>query len=345
MLAFGGAALSGLSGPGDWFNETNRGLGIGNSVEQAAMNTANMGGSQGAGAINPFGKSNAFNAVTGATGPASPNSSLYDWYNINNPVGNGSSMSTLGEVNGLNLTGFEDIPFGTTFPEYIDPKYATGLSSIWQDLPSALTKIPGLASVLFGSGNTSGSYSFPFGKVLGGVLDAYGSSQQRDDLKSYLDKSLEYADPFHSQRPQYQTQFRNLTQNPSNFFNDPGIANAINFEDQATSRKLASQGYNMSGNFANDVAQTRMREAFKQYMPYTDMIGTAAGYKFGPGASGQIAANAGTAIAGTNQQIMGGLGSAFNDATSGAQPTYLEQIFGKGQNQNLLQYLMQQGVA
>ena len=99
----------------------------------------------------------------------------------------------------------------------------------------------------------------------------------------------------------------------------------------------------MSGNFANDVAQTRMREAFKQYMPYTDMIGTAAGYKLSPG-NANIGAQ-GASIAGTNQQIMGGLGSAFNDATSGAQPSYLEQIFGKGPNQNLLQYLMQQGTA
>ena len=156
-----------------------------------------------------------------------------------------------------------------------------------------------------------------------------------------MNKAIDRADPFYAQRPQYQEQFRNLTQDPSNFFKDPAISSAINFEDQATSRKLASQGYNMSGNFANEVAQTRMREAFKQYMPYSDMIGTAAGYKFGPGNAGNLAGTIGGQAAQANQNVLGGIGAATQSAMQGEQPSYLEQIFGKQANQNLAQLFMQ----
>ena len=216
-----------------------------------------------------------------------------------------------------------------------------GLVDLFKSLPSNVQD--GLKQLLGKTGD--GSYQFPFGKVLGGLLESYGQKQYSNDLQGYLNKSLDYADPFHNERPRYQAQFRNLTSTPSNFFNDPAIKAAVDFEDQATSRKLASQGYNMSGNFANDVAQTRMREAFKQYMPYSDMIGTAAGYKFGPGASGQIAASGGQGIAASNQAAMGGLGAAFNDATSGAQPSYLQQIMGQGSNKSLWDMISTPGVA
>ena len=179
------------------------------------------------------------------------------------------------------------------------------------------------------------SYSFPFGRVLGGLLESYGANEQRNDLKSYLDKALTYADPFHDQRPGYQTQFKQLTQDPSNFFKDPAIRSAIDFEGDATGRKLASQGYNMSGNFATGVSDSRMREAFKNYLPYSDMIGTAAGYKFGPGTSGDITSKTGGQIVDLNKQIMGGMGSAANAIGEGSQPIYLEQIFGSNRNQNL----------
>ena len=210
-----------------------------------------------------------------------------------------------------------------------------------QNLVQSLTKVPGLSKLFGGGGAASGlgSYSFPFGDVLGGILESYGANKQQGDLMSLMNKSLEYIDPFHNQRPQYQTQFRNLTQNPSNFFADPAVASMMDLADETTSRKLASQGYNMSGNFASEIAKTRTNEMFKNYLPYSDMIGTAAGYKLSPGNVG-AATGIGQAAAGAGQQAMGGLGSAFNSAATGQQPSYLDQIFGTQKNQNLAQLFM-----
>ena len=194
---------------------------------------------------------------------------------------------------------------------------------------------------LFGGNSSTGSYSFPFGKVLGGLLESYGANKKQNSLESSLKQALSYADPFHNQRPWYQRQFADLTENPSNFFKNSAIKSAIDFEDQATNRKLAGQGYNMSGNFAEEVAQARMREAFKQYIPYTDMIGTAAGYKLGTGNSGSIAANMAPGIAQGEQQVLGGPGSALQSLLTGQQPSYLEQLYGASPNQNLAQLFMQ----
>lgn len=216
----------------------------------------------------------------------------------------------------------------------------TGAQNLLQSLGKS---VPGLAQQLFGTGTGgtgSGSYQFPFGDVLGGLLGAYGAKQKQNDLRSYLDKALTYSDPFHDQRPQYQTQFRNLTQNPSNFFKDPAISSILDLADETTGRKLASQGYNMSGNFANEVAKTRANEMFKNYLPYSDMIGTAAGYKLTPGASGEITSNMGGAIANQGNQIFGNLGAAAESLGTGKQPSYLEQMFGSKPNQNLAQLFM-----
>ena len=207
-----------------------------------------------------------------------------------------------------------------------------------QNLVQNLSKVPGLSKLFGGDGASSstGKYSFPFGDVLGGILEAYGANQSRGDLNSLMNKSLDYIDPFHNQRPQYQGQFRQLTQNPSNFFRDPAVSSIMDLADETTSRKLASQGYNMSGNFASEIAKTRANEMFKNYLPFTDMIGTAAGYKLAPGNVG-AATGVGQAAAGAGQQALGGLGSAFNSAMTGEQPSYLDQIFGKQKNQNLAQ--------
>ena len=40
-----------------------------------------------------------------------------------------------------------------------------------------------------GAGTGTGDYSFPFGQVLGGVLDAYGTNQYRQDLLGIMNKS------------------------------------------------------------------------------------------------------------------------------------------------------------
>ena len=236
----------------------------------------------------------------------------------------GSGLVGGGGMTGAGENGLANLIKGLGLPPGTGNALTTGLSKLFGGT---------------GTGGSMGNYSFPFGEVLGGLLESYGSRQYQKDLLGLMDKSLGYIDPFHDQRPQYQTQFRNLTQDPSNFFKDPAISSMIDLADETTSRKLASQGYNMSGNFANEVAKTRANEMFKNYLPYSDMIGTAAGYKLSPGNIG-AATGIGTAAAQAGQQTLGGLGAATQSAMTGSQPSYLEQIFGKQQNQNLAQLFM-----
>ena len=338
----GGDIWSGLTGTG-----TTPNLGIGNSVEAGSMEMFNMGGGTPTNGATFAGNGGWTGAPVGNASPFSPN---YDFFQANNPMGSGGSvpvealrdLSTLPSPTNLQtlMTQLDSTSAGKTILNTITGggTDAAGLSTLAQLMSGGKTLAQALG--LMSQPSSTGEYQFPFGKVLGGLLESYGAGQQRNDLMSYLDKSLEYADPFHSQRPQYQTQFRQLTQDPSNFFKDPAISRAIGLQQDATSRKLASQGYNMSGNFATDVAQSGMDTAFKQYMPYTTMISNAAGAQFGPGQAGQIAANTGGQIAGLDPQIMGGLGSAFQSILSGSQPSYLEQIFGTQRNQNLAQLFM-----
>lgn len=293
------------------------------------LNRLNYGNSEWSNLVDQVGSN-----LTGGTTNMANGAGTADWWDFG--PGEANNWNDIIENQG-NVTGGGALGGDQTWGQLGIPQEIG--SKVDQLLKSGIS--PKTLAQLFGGTTGDGSYQFPFGKVLGGLLESYGQKQYSNDLMGYLNKSLDYADPFHSQRPGYQTQFRNLTQNPSNFFSDPAIKSAIDFEDQATSRKLASQGYNMSGNFANEVASTRMREAFKNYIPYADMIGTAAGYKFGPGASGEIAAKQGTAIAGSNQAALGGLGSAVGSAMQGEQPSYLDQIFGKQPNQNLAQLFMQ----
>ncbi len=198
------------------------------------------------------------------------------------------------------------------------------------------------------TGDTSQAGQFPFGRVLGGLLEAYGSKQYQNNLLGVMNKAVDYSDPFHNQRPQYQSQFRDLTSNPSNFFKDPAISSTINFAGDAAARKLSSQGFNMSGNYGLGVNSAMQREAFDRYMPYTDMIGTAAGYKFGPGSAGNVASTLGTAAAGAGKDTLAGLGAATNAAMGGSQPSYLDQIFGGVASKasgSIWDYLTQQGAA
>ena len=169
-------------------------------------------------------------------------------------------------------------------------------------------------------------------------MSSYGASEQRNDLKEYLDKALTYSDPFHDQRPQYQTQFRNLTQNPINFFSYPAISKAINFQQDSTQRRLSGQGYNMSGNMADAVSEVGNREAFRNYLQYMDQIGRI-GYGGPPNNSGSLVQNAGGAITNQNQNIMGGLGTAFNEVLMGTQPQANQQRNGTPANQNLWQWI------
>lgn len=187
----------------------------------------------------------------------------------------------------------------------------------------------------------TGAYQLPYADILKGVLGSYLSSRQASSLRDIAGRAAGMSDPFASQRPQYQTQFSNLTTTPSNFFEDPAVSDIINFSQDATARKLASQGYNMSGNFANEVAKTGMREAFGQYMPYTQMIGNAAGAFQGTQGAGSAYGVPAAAAVQAQGDVYRGLGSIFESIYRGQQPTSGQRVGGVGgSNQSLMDYFL-----
>ena len=196
---------------------------------------------------------------------------------------------------------------------------------------AALSGAKGLAS-LFG-GSTTGAYQFPWGDAIGSLLEFYGLKEQSDNLNKLFEKAIDYSDPFRAERPFYQKEFKNQYTDP-NYFNESTVFKGLRDDALNTvERRLASQGYNMSGNMMQDLTKTATTEGYKYAMPFMDMTGKAAGAFQGPGKAGEIAANLGTQSANNIQNQWGALGAGAQSIGSGTQPSMLSQIFG-GQQPN-----------
>ena len=229
---------------------------------------------------------------------------------------------------------------------------------------SLLDMFKSLTGGTSGTSMGTGDYSFPFSKVLGGLLESYGKKEQSNDLKGYLDKALSYADPFHDQRPRYQAElpgafqrFRDTadTQNTgfnklfqgykttSDRFQDPEYWNkdsllaGLNQNTMSdTQRELSAKGYNMSGNVPMEVAQ-RLQRNNATYVPqfmdtfnrgaqgYLNSYTSNAGQNIN--AAGQNAINVGTA-AGYNQGpgAAGQIAGALGPAIAGLNNSALGGI-------------------
>lgn len=85
--------------------------------------------------------------------------------------------------------------------------------------------------------------------LFGALGDALGFSnkgyQQQLDM---LQRGAGLADPFASQRPQYQAQLSNLMANPSSIYSDPGYMATLMQGEQGLQRNMAAQGFTGSGN-------------------------------------------------------------------------------------------------
>ena len=188
-----------------------------------------------------------------------------------------------------------------------------------------------------GGAASLGGYKFPYGDVIKGALGLYLQGQQAKDLKGIASNAASLSDPFAAERPRYQQQYRELTSAPSNFFKDPAIADVISNQQDITGRKLAASGYNMSGNFADEVARTGQREAFKQYIPFTEMIGRSAGAFQGTQGAGTAYAQPATAANTLDGGSVVGIGNVLESIFKGQQPNSAQQAQGVPKNQNVLQ--------
>ena len=160
-------------------------------------------------------------------------------------------------------------------------------------LPSAMGT--GLSSFLNGAGQAAagalGSYSVPWDKIIGGLGEYIGANNYADKMAEAMKYAVDKADPFSSQRPQYQAQLPGLEQrqlglldlfkdrysnlsatgdrmftDPNYWNNDSVLAGLNKNTINDTSRELASRGYNMSGNEGMEIAK-RIQNNNGQYVP------------------------------------------------------------------------------
>lgn len=196
------------------------------------------------------------------------------------------------------------------------------------------TIIPGAGTLnnIFNEGSTTGyqgntsagtggnNGDFPWGDVLGSLLSAYGANQGNKDLADAMKYAVDKADPFAAQRPFYQDQFKQQYTDPNYFTNNAVFKGLRDDALNTTERRLASQGYNMSGNMMHDLTKTATNTGYQYAMPFMDMTGKAAGAFQGPGYSGLLAGQAGQAQQAGNNSMYGALGyglqSIFNGGTT-----------------------------
>lgn len=191
-----------------------------------------------------------------------------------------------------------------------------------------------------GTSGTTGSYQIPWGQIIGGLGEYVGQQQYGKDIADAMKYAVDKADPFASQRPFYQGELNKMFTDPNYFQNNALLKGANDMAVNDTTRKLASQGYNMSGNVPMEVGQRLQQNNMSFAQNLMNQTGGFAGAGFGPGQAGTIAGNLGTQQAQTGLNSNGALGTIFNAAYNGQQPTLANQVLnGQQPNQNLYQYL------
>lgn len=320
-FAAGASALDSAS-QGDWLGALGAGYGAYSGFTSPSFKNPISG-------IGDLFKGSSANMETGAYSPGGVSSSITE-YNTPNQFGAWSSDG----MNGLGI-GNEGDWYGTG-----DTSSAVGNESDWFSgmSPSQISVsnggtmpdttgggggLSGLLKQIFGGGGAPGSYQFPWGTAISSLLGFLGNKEQSKDLNGLMQQIMAAQDPFASQRPQYQKQLSGLASNPSNFFSDPAISQAIKSAMDQSNRSLVAQGYNSSGNQMAELTKVAQNEAFKQYLPFLQQIGGFAGAGFGPGNMAGAGAVGQAGAAATNQGI-GNLGVGLQSVLSGQQPTLLD---------------------
>jgi len=153
--------------------------------------------------------------------------------------------------------------------------------------------------------------------VVGGALLSSGSSSSASAA----------ADPFASQRPQYQAQLQSLMANPSSVTSTPGYQFQLQQGLQATQATNAARGLGSSG--MNDAAQTQYAEglASSTYQQDFNNLALLSGATTGSPAAASQAITAGNASAAAGLgTIAGGIGkavTAYNNQPAATTDTSL----------------------
>lgn len=131
------------------------------------------------------------------------------------------------------------------------------------------------------------------------------------------------ADPFASQRGQYQSMLSQLINNPSSITSNPGYQFGLEQSNKAIEGAAAANGMVNSGNVLQALSTNSQNYAAQQLTNQELLLAQLAGANIGsPGTAGQILQNQNQA----NQQAGGVLGSQVGQAIQGGLNSY----FGGG---------------
>ena len=121
------------------------------------------------------------------------------------------------------------------------------------------------------------------------------------------------ADPFASQRPQYQTMLSNLINNPSSVTSTPGYQFQMDQALKGVEGSAAAQGMLNSGNVLSALTTQAGNQASTQYYNQAELLAQLAGANIGsPGTAGQILQGQNLA----NQQSASALGNQIGGAVN-----------------------------
>lgn len=121
-----------------------------------------------------------------------------------------------------------------------------------------------------------------FRDLLGGGLDLYSANQR----ENAAEQAARLADPFASQRPQYQEDLAALMADPSSINQDPAYQFRRDSGQAALERSLSARGYLNSGNLMTELTKYGGEAASEELDKQRRFLAELSGAGFGPGTAG-----------------------------------------------------------
>lgn len=132
-------------------------------------------------------------------------------------------------------------------------------------------------------------------------------------------QAAQIADPFASQRPQYQTMLSQLMANPSEVTQLPGYQFNFNQGLQALQRQEAASGTLASGTGDIAAVQYGQNYATSAFQTYEQMLAQLAGANTGsPGTAGSLYASGANAAGSAGSSFLASLLGSFNTSSPAA---------------------------
>lgn len=138
-------------------------------------------------------------------------------------------------------------------------------------------------------------------------------------------RAADIADPFSSQRGQYQNQLNTLMQNPGSFASSPTYQFAFNQGLDALNRRAAATGKTGSGNYLADLMKYGQGMASQQYFNQANLLAKLAGVDSSSPAAAALALTGGF-NRGQDQESIGAVARALRGGSQqgGGAPNWLQ---------------------